>query len=123
MERCIAVAERQSLPSHSPEGSSDPPSDCDQGTFRESSEAAVQQLPLLLTTSHLAQLLKRSERTVCRLESQGRLPSSMKVGSQRIWTREEMLDWFASGCPSRRNWERMHPKYRKDRNNKVGGKP
>lgn len=69
--------------------------------------------PPLLTKHHMAELLDRTIRTVYRLESQGRLPESVNIGSQRVWAREEVTHWIESGCPDRRKWERLHPKYRK----------
>ena len=77
------------------------------------SGAIVMQYPPLLTKNHIAELLKRTVRTVCRLESQGRIPGSVNVGNQRMWMRDEILHWISSGCPSRRVWERQHPKYLK----------
>ena len=50
-------------------------------------------------------------------ESQGRIPSSVNVAAQRMWVRDEIMNWIDSSCPSRRVWEKLHPKYRK----KAGG--
>lgn len=72
-----------------------------------------QQYPPLLTKAHMSELLSRSVRTIYRLESRGELPSSMNVGSQRLWVLDEVLNWIAAACPPRRVWERLHPKYRK----------
>ena len=69
--------------------------------------------PLLLTKHHMAGLLNRTVRTIYRLESQGRLPESVNIGTQRVWSRDEIMHWIESGCPSRRQWLRLHPKYRK----------
>ena len=73
----------------------------------------AQQYPPLLTKEHMAELLRRSVRTIYRLETQGRLPSSVNVGSQRMWVLDEVLKWIAAACPPRRVWERLHPSYRK----------
>lgn len=78
------------------------------------------QYPPLLTKGHMAELLDRTVRTIYRLESRGEIPSSVNVGSQRVWVRDEILHWTNSGCPPRRVWERLHPKYRKA---KGGGRP
>ncbi|HWL11226.1 MAG TPA: helix-turn-helix domain-containing protein [Planctomicrobium sp.] len=61
----------------------------------------------------MATLLDRTVRTVYRLESQGRLPESVNIGRQRVWGRREIMHWIESGCPPRKVWERLHPKYRK----------
>ena len=77
----------------------------------------ARQYQLLLTKQHMAELLGRTIRTIYRLESQGRIPSSVNVGNQRMWIRDEIMHWIDSSCPSRRVWEKLHPKYRK----KTGG--
>lgn len=71
--------------------------------------------PPLLTKDHMAELLGRTVRTIYRWESQGRIPSSVNVGTQRVWVRDEIMHWISSGCPFRRVWERLHPKYRKSK--------
>lgn len=76
-------------------------------------QPSVRQYPPLLTKHHLAELLRRSVRTIYRLESEGKLPSSVNVGSQRLWVQEEVSNWIAAACPTRQAWERLHPKYRK----------
>ena len=73
----------------------------------------AQEYPPLLTKGHMADLLDRTVRTIYRLESRGLIPSSVNVGSQRVWVRDEVLHWTSSGCPLRRVWERLHPRYRK----------
>ena len=77
------------------------------------SQPVATQYPPLLTKHHIAELLERTVRTVYRLESQGRIPSSVNVGNQRMWMRDEIMHWISSGCPPRRVWEKNHPKYRK----------
>lgn len=77
----------------------------------------VLQYPPLLTKDHMAELLGRTIRTIYRWESQGRIPSSVNVAAQRMWVRDEIMNWIDSSCPSRRVWEKLHPKYRK----KAGG--
>jgi len=79
------------------------------------SQPAGLQYPPLLTKNHMAELLGRTVRTVYRLESQGRLPESVNIGTQRVWVRDEIMHWIESGCPARRQWERLHPKYRKSK--------
>lgn len=79
------------------------------------SHPAVLQYPPLLTKHHMAELLGRTVRTIYRLESQGLLPESVNIGTQRVWVRDEIMHWVESGCPARRPWERLHPKYRKSK--------
>ena len=81
------------------------------------SDTVVVQYPPLLTKDHMAELLGRTIRTIYRWESQGRIPSSVNVAAQRMWRRDEIMHWIDSSCPSRRVWEKLHPKYRK----KTGG--
>lgn len=81
------------------------------------SQPVAMQYPPLLTKNHIAELLERTVRTVYRLESQGRIPSSVNVGNQRMWVRDEIMHWIDSSCPPRRVWEKLHAKYRK----KTGG--
>ncbi len=78
----------------------------------------VRQYPPLLTKNHMAELLGRTIRTIYRWEFQGRIPSSVNVGTQRLWVRDEIMHWIDSSCPPRRVWEKLHPKYRK----KDGGR-
>jgi excisionase family DNA binding protein len=73
----------------------------------------IKQYPPLLTKKDMAELLRRSVRTIYRLERQGQLPSSTNVGSQRLWGLDEVQKWITAACPPRRVWERLHPKYRK----------
>lgn len=73
----------------------------------------AQQYPPLLTKKQMAELLSRSVRTIYRLESQGKLPSSVSLGAQRLWVLDEVLKWITAACPPRRAWERLHPNYHK----------
>jgi excisionase family DNA binding protein len=81
----------------------------------DAGSTVAQPYPPLLTKDHMAELLGRTVRTIYRWESQGRIPSSVNVGTQRVWVRDEIMHWISSGCPSRRVWERVHPKYRKSK--------
>ncbi len=77
------------------------------------SQTTTFQDPPLLTKHDMAKLLRRTVRTIYRLESQGRLPESVNIGTQRVWVREEIMHWIQDGCLARRQWERLHSKYRK----------
>jgi len=70
---------------------------------QEDGRAAV-----LLTARQVAAQLNISVRTLWRLESSGKLPRPVVVGSSKRWIREELLAWISSGCPSREDWEEGH---------------
>ncbi len=84
-----------------------------EATETTASGTLAQQYPPLLTKEHMSELLGRSVRSIYRWEREGRLPSSVNLGSQRLWVLDEVLKWIAAGCPPRRVWERLHPSYRK----------
>jgi predicted DNA-binding transcriptional regulator AlpA len=63
--------------------------------------------------NELAGLLGISTRTLRRWELKGLIPRPASVGMQRYWKRDVIDDWIASGCPARRDWERLRPQYRK----------
>lgn len=87
------------------ENGEDMPDDCQQPDLLECRP--------LMTKTDIAELLERTVRTVYRLQRQGKLPGSVNIGSQRVWSRKEVTHWIDSGCPSRREWERLHPEYKK----------
>lgn len=55
--------------------------------------------PLLLTAAQVAQLLQLSLRTLWRLRSGHKLPSSVKQGATVRWRRDEVLELIADSCP------------------------
>lgn len=55
--------------------------------------------PLLLSVYEVAQLLKCSYRQVFRLTAEGRMPSDIRLGKLRRWSREAIEEWIADGCP------------------------
>lgn len=67
----------------------------------ESSEAP----PMTLTVTDLARELQVSEKTVRRLDTEGKIPEPNRIGRQLRWPRQEILDWLAAGTPVRRVWK------------------
>ena len=59
-------------------------------------------LPLLLDSQHLCELLGLSQRTVRSWVAQGRLPAPF---ARNRWRRDEVLAWIEAGQPDRRSWE------------------
>jgi excisionase family DNA binding protein len=56
-------------------------------------------LPVLLTVDDLAAILRCSPRTVHRLVERGRVPRPCRLGSLLRWTRAQVDEWVARGCP------------------------
>jgi predicted DNA-binding transcriptional regulator AlpA len=54
----------------------------------------------LLDVRAVASLCGCSTRTVIRLSDAGRMPRPRKLGALTRWSRSELLDWVAAGCPS-----------------------
>ncbi len=62
----------------------------------QSSETIV---PVLLTTREAARLLGIGERTLWRHSRDGVAPAPRKIGGTVRYSRSEVLDWIARGCP------------------------
>ena len=60
---------------------------------------------LLLSARDLAVLLDIGERTLWRLDSMGKLPKPIRIGSLKKWRRHEIEAWIDAGCPDRTEWE------------------
>ena len=82
-------------------------------TGRPASQAAPL-LPLLVDMAGLSQLLARSEASLYRDDSAGRLPAGLKIGASKRWRYSEIVAWVEAGMPDRRTWEAMRA--RKDSN-------
>src|SRR5438552_2789155 len=67
--------------------------------------AAVQLPPLLLDMPALSQMLHRSEASLYRDDSAGRLPAGLTIGASKRWRYAEIVAWVEASCPSRREWE------------------
>ena len=64
--------------------------------------------PRFLTRVTLAATLDCSVRHVDYLDSQGRLPRSIRLGRLKRWRASEIDAWIAAGCPARDKFEAMH---------------
>jgi excisionase family DNA binding protein len=53
----------------------------------------------LMTKSQLAETLKLSKRSIDRHIAEGKLPSGFLLGGARRWSRSEIDEWIACGCP------------------------
>lgn len=65
-------------------------------------EVTVQEVadrPAMLTVQKVARLLGCSARTVYRLADSGRMPRPVKLSALVRWSRQEIEQWVASGCP------------------------
>lgn len=58
--------------------------------------------PALLDVKSVAALLHCSVRHVYRLSDTGRMPCPRRLGTLVRWSRGEVLEWVAAGCPSTR---------------------
>jgi predicted DNA-binding transcriptional regulator AlpA len=68
-------------------------------------ESIAETVVLVDDKSSLATLLNTSVRNIDRLNSGGRIPAPVRIGSRPRWRREEILAWVQAGCPDRRAWE------------------
>ena len=73
----------------------------------ETAQAGAGSVPVaanaLLTVDDMAALLRCSPRTVYRLSERGRIPRPCRLGSLLRWTRVQVDEWVARGCPDCRN--------------------
>jgi predicted DNA-binding transcriptional regulator AlpA len=67
---------------------------------------AVAVEPLLLAAAEAARLCGVSPASWYRLVSAGRCPAPVRLSRGCVrWRAEELRDWIAAFCPSRREWE------------------
>lgn len=66
---------------------------------------APQIVPLMMTIGDLAETLQVSEKTIRRLNIEGRVPQPTKIGNQLRWPRQMIVDWVAAGSPRRDEWK------------------
>ncbi len=66
-------------------------------------------MPALLNRHQLARLLgDLSVSSIERLDASGRLgPRPVRLGRLVRWSRQELEDWIAAGCPVRHVWEKQ----------------
>lgn len=67
--------------------------------MRESTTQKSSELTLLDIHS-VAKLLVCSPRHARRLADTGRMPRPVKLGALVRWSRQEIEDWIAQGCPA-----------------------
>jgi excisionase family DNA binding protein len=72
----------------------------------ETTQATAGGIPAaLLDVGQVADLLSIGRTKVFQLDSAGRLPDSIRLGTRvRRWRRQEVEDWIAAGCPLRTEW-------------------
>lgn len=63
---------------------------------------SVDEKAALLDIRQTARLCGFSEKHVRRLSSSGRMPPPIRLGRVVRWSRNELLDWIAEGCPHHR---------------------
>jgi len=61
--------------------------------------------PLLINITGLSQLLARSEASLYRDDSAGRIPAGRKLGGSKRWVYAEIVAWVEAGMPDRRTWQ------------------
>lgn len=78
-------------------------------TLRGTESTAVPSEPLAVSALGLARMLSCSVRHIRRLDSMGRLPKAVTVGSRlKRWIVREIQDWLEAGSPSREDWDRTN---------------
>lgn len=65
------------------------------GPVRPAEAAGVE----LLDVRSVARLLGCSPRHVARLSERGEMPPGRKLGTLTRWSRSELAEWIARGCP------------------------
>jgi len=60
---------------------------------------------LLLDANALSRQLAVSVSCVRRMDAGGRLPRAIRFGGNTRWRADEIREWIAAGCPSRKTWE------------------
>jgi predicted DNA-binding transcriptional regulator AlpA len=60
---------------------------------------------VLLTRFEVADILRVSHCTVSRMNTAGKIPAPVMLGSRTKWKRSVILAWVDAGCPSRAVWE------------------
>ena len=54
----------------------------------------------LLSVELVPKMLNCSTRHVRRLADAGRMPAPVRLGALIRWSRQELVDWIAKGCPT-----------------------
>ena len=53
----------------------------------------------LLTVKEVAVMLSLSVRSIWRMDAEGRIPKSIKIGKSRRWNAKALTQWIQNGCP------------------------
>jgi len=61
-------------------------------------------LGLLIDTNATAKLLKVSSRTIFSMQTDGRMPKPIRIGSAVRWRYDEIKKWVEAGCPTQSEW-------------------
>ena len=61
--------------------------------------------PLLLTADEAAAMLGVSRSVFYRWDSRGAVPSPVRIGRMRRWSRLDLIRWVERMCPPRHQWE------------------
>jgi excisionase family DNA binding protein len=61
---------------------------------------SVEMPPLLIPVREVARLTSLSERTIWGMSAAGKMPAPLKLGSRRLWDREQLVKWIQCGCSS-----------------------
>ena len=64
-------------------------------------------LPVFFHRHDLANYLACSTRTVDRLDAGERIPVGRRIGSRKVWVRQEIEKWIEAGCPNRATFESL----------------
>jgi predicted DNA-binding transcriptional regulator AlpA len=62
---------------------------------------------LLVDIKGLSRLLARSEASLYRDDSAGRIPAGLRIGGSKRWSYPEIIAWVEAGMPDRRTWQAM----------------
>jgi predicted DNA-binding transcriptional regulator AlpA len=62
-------------------------------------------MPILIDAKRAAALCGVSARHWATLDSEGLIPSPVRLGRRVLWRAEELRDWARAGCPPRLRWQ------------------
>ena len=58
--------------------------------------------PLMVSQKDLPKLLSVSDRHISKLQSTGRFPRPVRLGSRKLWSVAALERWVEEGCPAPR---------------------
>ncbi len=61
----------------------------------------------LLCAESVGKMLSLSRRQIFRLNSCGKLPAPLRIGSSVRWAESTIAEWLRAGAPDRRSFEAM----------------